>query len=147
MACRFLFLDSKKIVDLFWGPWAYLTENHEKKSGVHLGSHTAPLNIGVLPIFRVFQGSATDPRRTLNQFFLHFLLDIRPGGIGGTVETRLHSHLEIFCHFENCKAEVSRRIGLKRWLLVRPRLALLIPFIKIYLFFRLKRVEESSNHS
>ena len=37
----------------------------------------------------------------------------RPGGIGGTVETRLHSNLEIFCHFQNCKAKVCRTNGSK----------------------------------
>ena len=37
----------------------------------------------------------------------------RPGGIGGTVETRLHSYLEIFCHFQNCKAKVCRTNGSK----------------------------------
>ena len=35
-------------------------------------------------------------------------MEIRPGGTGGTVETRLHSFLGIFCHFQNCKAKVCR---------------------------------------
>ena len=44
---------------------------------------------------------------------IHHLSSFRPGGVGGIVETRLHNFLEIFCHFQNCKANVCGTNGSK----------------------------------
>ena len=41
------------------------------------------------------------------------LVNDRPGGTGGTLETRLHSFLGIFCHFQKYKAKVCRTNGSK----------------------------------
>ena len=40
-------------------------------------------------------------------------LNFRPGGTGGTLETRLHSFLGIFCHFQKYKANVCSTNGSK----------------------------------